>query len=64
MREIPINLNVDEIIIFLEYLSFDGFEKNKELIQKIINQLNVPLQAKPLFWDRIQYFMEKLTKQK
>ena len=61
MREIPINLNFDEIIIFLEYLSFDGFDKNKALIKKIINQIHIPLKANELFWDRIHYFMEKLT---
>lgn len=71
MSELSIRLDLKEIITILESLSIDNFELNKSLIKKLMNQLGdhiitkqrleIPLDIKERFWDRFQYFVEKLT---
>ena len=62
MNEIPIKLNLEEIVRLLESLSLDSFDLNKELMQKIMKQVEIPMIVPKSFWDRAKYFTDKLIK--
>lgn len=60
MTEVKIKISLEEVIMILEDLEFSGFEPNKDLMKRIIEQLPVPFHANGKVRDRIKYFLKKL----
>lgn len=57
-----VELHNSEVIKILEALAFDNFDKNKVLMQKLISQINIPLDYQERIMDRLEYFINELIK--